>query len=55
MSFELDVGHTCDRGPRERLEDFAAVVLPPAHQDSRGVIAALADGVSAGGGGLAAA
>lgn len=55
MSFELDVGHTCDRGPRERLEDFAAVVRPPAHQDSRGVIAALADGVSAGGGGLEAA
>jgi serine/threonine protein phosphatase PrpC len=55
MSFELDVGHACERGLRERLEDFAAVVGPAAHQAAYGVIAALADGVSSGGGGLEAA
>ena len=55
MSFELDVGHACELGPRKRLEDYAAFVLPAAHQLSAGAIAALADGVSAGGGGLEAA
>jgi serine/threonine protein phosphatase PrpC len=55
MSFELDVGCACERGLRERLEDFAALAQPAAHQAAYGVIAALADGVSSGGGGLEAA
>lgn len=55
MSFELDVGHACERGMRDRLEDHAAVAHPPGHQAGFGVIAALADGVSTGGGGREAA
>lgn len=55
MSFELDVGHASERGMRERLEDHAAVVRPASHQGGFGVIAALADGVSSGGGGQEAA
>lgn len=55
MSFDLDIGHASERGPRERLEDFAAVVRPAPHHEAHGVIAALADGVSSGGGGLEAA
>lgn len=55
MSFDLDIGHASERGPRERLEDFAAVVRPAPQHEAHGVIAALADGVSSGGGGLEAA
>lgn len=55
MSFELDVGLACERGLRERLEDFASVAHPAPYQSAYGVIAALADGVSSGGGGLEAA
>ena len=55
MSFDLDIGHASERGPRERLEDFAAVVRPMPQHEAYGVIAALADGVSSGGGGLEAA
>jgi serine/threonine protein phosphatase PrpC len=55
MSFDLDIGDASERGPRERLEDFAAVVRPEPQDEAHGVIAALADGVSSGGGGLEAA
>ena len=55
MSFDLDIGHASERGPRERLEDFAAVVRPAPQDEAQGIIAALADGVSRGGGGLEAA
>ena len=55
MSFELEVASRCERGPRERLEDYAAVVEPKGREAQAGVIAALADGVSTGGGGLEAA
>lgn len=55
MSFDVDIGHASHQGPRERNEDFAAAVRPAAHEASRGLVAAIADGVSAGGHGRAAA
>jgi serine/threonine protein phosphatase PrpC/serine/threonine protein kinase len=55
MSFDIDVGHASERGPREANEDFAAVQRPEAADTPMGWIAALADGVSAGGGGRMAA
>jgi len=55
MSFDLDIGRVCARGLRERLEDFADVARPGPAQAAFGVIAALADGVSSGGGGCEAA
>lgn len=55
MSFNLDIGHTSERGPRTDNEDFAVVRLPMPAESAWGVIAALADGVSNGGLGLEAA
>jgi len=55
MSFNVDVGHTSERGPRTRNEDFAQVREPGSAESAWGVIAALADGVSQGGLGLEAA
>ncbi|RZI85951.1 MAG: bifunctional protein-serine/threonine kinase/phosphatase [Rubrivivax sp.] len=55
MSFEIEVGHASQRGPREALEDFAAVARPAHHEEAWGVIAAIADGVSSGGRGREAA
>ncbi len=56
MSYEIEHGFASQRGPREINEDFAAVRLPlESDEFQRGVIAAIADGVSAGGGGLEAA
>ena len=55
MSFQVDIGQRCERGARERNEDFAAALAPPAHESGRGWIAAVADGVSVGGQGRAAA
>ena len=55
MSFDIDIGHTSDRGPREGNEDFAAVQRPGAGDQPLGWIAALADGVSSGGDGRMAA
>ena len=55
MSFDVDIGQASHQGPRERNEDFAAAVRPAAHEASRGLVAAIADGVSAGGHGRAAA
>jgi len=55
MSFEVDIGQLSQRGPRALNEDFAAFRRPAPGEDSRGLIAAVADGVSAGGGGRMAA
>jgi|JI10StandDraft_1071094.scaffolds.fasta_scaffold146907_2 serine/threonine protein phosphatase PrpC len=55
MSFDLDIGYASQRGPRTDLEDFAGVGQPAPHEDAWGVIAAIADGVSAGGLGREAA
>ncbi len=55
MSFDVDIGRYSARGPRERNEDFAGAVSAPPHEIERGLIAAIADGVSAGGHGRAAA
>ncbi len=55
MSFDVDTGHASDRGPRQRNEDFAAVRRDAADDEARGIVAAIADGVSAGGLGRMAA
>ncbi|MBC7954602.1 MAG: bifunctional protein-serine/threonine kinase/phosphatase [Cytophagales bacterium] len=55
MSFDIDMGYTSDRGLRQDNEDFAAAVRPAAHEEALGFIAAIADGVSAGGAGRMAA
>ena len=51
MSFDVDIGWFSARGPRDDNEDFAAAVRPAPHDEARGLIAAIADGVSMGGGG----
>ena len=55
MTFEADAGHASECGPRPGNEDFAGVALPSPQQREHGLLAALADGVSAGGRGLEAA
>lgn len=55
MSFEVDIGYSSQRGPREVNEDFAGTVHAPPGEEARGLIAAIADGVSTGGRGLEAA
>ena len=55
MSFDIEMGYTSDRGPRPGNEDFAAAMRPAAHEEALGFIAAIADGVSAGGQGRMAA
>jgi serine/threonine protein phosphatase PrpC len=55
MSFEVDIGYSSERGPREVNEDFAGAVRAPKGEEARGLIAAIADGVSTGGRGLEAA
>jgi serine/threonine protein phosphatase PrpC len=56
LSYEIEHGFASQSGQREVNEDFAAVRLPQESDEfQRGVIAAIADGVSAGGGGLEAA
>src|SRR5687767_14629412 len=52
MSFEVDIGYSSQRGPRDVNEDFAGAVNAPPGEESRGLIAAIADGVSTGGRGL---
>lgn len=51
MSFDVDIGLATDRGRRRANEDFVAV----RHGGAAGLIAAIADGVSTGGGGREAA
>jgi serine/threonine protein phosphatase PrpC len=55
MSFEVDIGYASRRGMREGNEDFAGALRADAHEAERGLVAAIADGVSAGGEGRAAA
>jgi serine/threonine protein phosphatase PrpC len=55
MSFDVDIGHATERGMRAENEDFVASQRPAAHEEARGFIAAIADGVSTGGGGRMAA
>jgi len=55
MSFDVDIGHFSLKGPREANEDFAASVRPAPQDEARGLVAAIADGVSTGGRGLEAA
>ena len=55
MTFEVDIGHASERGPRVDNEDFAASQRPAPHEEALGFIAAIADGVSVGGGGRMAA
>lgn len=55
MSFDVEIGHYSQPGPREVNEDFAAALRPAPQDEARGCIAAIADGVSGGGGGLEAA
>ena len=55
MSFDIDMGHASERGPREDNEDFAAARRPAPHEEELGFIAAIADGVSMGGAGRMAA
>ena len=55
MSFEVDIGYSSLRGPREVNEDFAGAVHAPRGDEARGLIAAIADGVSTGGRGQEAA
>ncbi|MET0333512.1 MAG: bifunctional protein-serine/threonine kinase/phosphatase [Rhizobacter sp.] len=55
MSFDIEMGHASERGPRQENEDFAAACRPAAHEEELGFIAAIADGVSQGGQGRMAA
>jgi serine/threonine protein phosphatase PrpC len=55
MSFDVEIGHHSERAGRERNEDFAAAMRAPAFDAARGLVAAVADGVSAGGLGREAA
>jgi serine/threonine protein phosphatase PrpC len=55
MSFDVDIGQASDRGPRATNEDFAATGRPAPGEEARGLVAAIADGVSAGGQGRMAA
>ncbi len=55
MSFDVDIGHATECGPRAINEDFAAAQRPQPFEESLGFIAAIADGVSTGGGGRMAA
>jgi serine/threonine protein phosphatase PrpC len=51
MSFDVEIGHASRRGTREHNEDFAGALREP----GRGLVAAIADGVSSGGRGREAA
>lgn len=55
MSFEIDIGFTSLAGNKAVNEDFAGAMLPEPGLEGMGVIAAIADGVSAGGMGQEAA
>ena len=55
MPFDVDIGHASDRGRRPENEDFVAAMRPPAGDELLGLVAAIADGVSAGGEGRMAA
>ena len=49
MSFAMDIAYTSLAGSKPVNEDFAGAMLPEEGHEAMGVIAAIADGVSAGG------
>lgn len=49
MSFAMDIAYTSLAGAKPVNEDFAGAMLPEEGHEAMGVIAAIADGVSAGG------
>ena len=55
MSFAVDIGYASHKGPRSVNEDFGGAVRASAPEAHRGLIDAVADGVSSGGEGLVAA
>ncbi|MFD0666522.1 bifunctional protein-serine/threonine kinase/phosphatase [Ramlibacter sp. MAHUQ-53] len=55
MALDVDIGWHSVRGPRDDNEDFAAAQEAPPHEAQRGLVAAIADGVSTGGRGREAA
>jgi serine/threonine protein phosphatase PrpC len=55
MALDVDIGWHSVRGARESNEDFAAALRAQPHEAGRGLVAAIADGVSAGGRGREAA
>ena len=55
MTFDDDIGHASERGPRADNQDVAASQRPAPHEEALGFIASIADGVSAGGAGRMAA
>lgn len=55
MRFDVEIGHCSLAGAREVNEDAVGVALPLAHDEERGCIAAIADGVASGGRGREAA
>jgi serine/threonine protein phosphatase PrpC len=55
MALDVDIGWHSARGAREHNEDFAAALEAQPHEAERGLIAAIADGVSSGGRGREAA
>jgi serine/threonine protein phosphatase PrpC len=55
MSFDVDIGYASRRGVRDTNEDFAAALRAAPGEAARGLIAAIADGVSTGGQGSVAA
>ena len=55
MSFDVDIGFASEAGHRDFNEDCAGVLRPPPHDEGRGLLAVIADGVSAGGLGREAA
>jgi len=55
MSFQVEIGIASERGLRATNEDFAGATHAPAGEASRGLVAAIADGVSDGGRGREAA
>jgi serine/threonine protein phosphatase PrpC len=56
MSFDIDLGYVSLTGRRSKNEDFVGALFAEPHEwNERGIITAVADGVSHGGGGLEAA
>ncbi|TFZ02230.1 bifunctional protein-serine/threonine kinase/phosphatase [Ramlibacter henchirensis] len=55
MALRVDIGWHSERGAREGNEDFAAALRPQPYEAGHGLVAAIADGVSTGGGGREAA
>ena len=55
MALDVDIGWHSVRGQRAENEDFAAALRPAPNEAGRGLVAAIADGVSTGGGGREAA